>query len=400
MPRRRFRDPDPQVRDRNKWDATGQPAVGGLSRIGGAGAARPSVSIRSGPSGGQVRIDHVTLHGTASQTISNGGGSVVWNRYDAAPNQINGFGDLQDELSLSGEVEDVPVNLTGLCLVVYRREFSSYQQDGTLTLRITRDGTEFDLDIPMGPPATRLFYEATTVWVEAGDTVTVVEPNDSGSGQTVSSARLDLTVWEHAPAASTVPQPSVATLITSTSATDSDGDVAVAVPAEAETGDLLLVVCSPSAQNNGDHTWTGPAGFTDGPAIAAAAAGDGVSLASFTRVVDGNESGSYTFTIDGASIGVIATVLVIRGGTTVVSDSDSGFEQTSLTVGPVGGGSDVWFVAAVGQGATPTLSGATQISSVTIFRLWQVTSDTAQTVTGLSGGTGNDAAVMMLGVGD
>lgn len=214
MARRRHRDPDPQIRDRNRWDATGQPAVGGLSRIGGGSrGGGTNLVVRGGGQPGQVRIEHITLLAEASQTIASGGAGITWDRYADAPTEIRGFATAADQLAATGSIVAIPVPLDGPGVLAIDLRFSE-AITATVSLVRTRWGVETELasqsgtgDQFFGAPHLSDLMSIDTVELRITHSESGTSYSDAGTGYsdvagayssgaaTVSWGRLQFTQW-------------------------------------------------------------------------------------------------------------------------------------------------------------------------------------------------------------
>ena len=249
MPRRRHRPTDPLIRDRNQLEILGAPGLAGLSRVGGrpGGTGGSNIVIRGGGEGPGTQIEHVTLSAQASQTIASGGAGVTWDQVAGAPTEVRGFATLQDELSSTGAVVAIPVNLTGRLLLKIRAKWGDYPDGfkcaGDVVITRTRDGDTATKTITVAPATRRIKLDDIAWSVKAGDTITVTLPNGSGADQTLEWAEVSLDITGVASPTSDVPVPTAITVedfhIVSSDSSTTLGD-SIVIPNLA-VGDMMFV---------------------------------------------------------------------------------------------------------------------------------------------------------------
>lgn len=202
MARDRLRDPGLIERQRTQARIGSDVGIGGRVKVGNVGGTGGGIAGTTPPviGGRGNRIEHVTLHAEASQTIASGGAGVSWDRIASAPTEIRGFASLVDELADTGAVVAIPIDVTGVLNFILEGRWASWRATGDLTVvKTATDGSTeqraYTLD--RNGIATRAFGGDDDGWeVDAGDTIAYQLPNGSGSDQTLATATLVQKVLE------------------------------------------------------------------------------------------------------------------------------------------------------------------------------------------------------------
>ena len=210
-----------------------------------------------GDAGSFPKLGHVWLTATADQAIADGGGPVEWATEGAAPAATREFAPSLPAATVTAPFSGV---LQGTLMAVW----DDYYAGGAAEIVINKP-TAADETATL--PALGTFTDRTLIVafhgidVAAGDEIEIRLPNASGAPATLTEAYLDLEIRQAVQAAPAVSEPE---LINATPSLMSWGnpDVNVPIPAEAEAGDLLILVGGGVHFASQPPTSIGSAGWT------------------------------------------------------------------------------------------------------------------------------------------
>lgn len=199
MPRRRIRRTDGPQRNWKMWAAARKPGMAGRTVWGSTPGGGGQGAVARGRSGqnAKVRIEHITLHAEASQTIASGGAAIAWDRIAAAPTEIRGFRSCAEEIADTGQVVAIPIDVAGFAIVGLRLPLTA-RVTATCTIELIRDGVTSTIVEAVGTG--KIVKGAKAFWARPRDRVKVTIT--SATGVTLSAAGstplIEIEVWEHA----------------------------------------------------------------------------------------------------------------------------------------------------------------------------------------------------------